>query len=178
MKFLSIFTLILTVFAFTACDDDGGSGNSQYNGIYEVTTSQERTSCGSGEWNEMTLEEDFFLLEGIDFMGTPVIGWSFCTGQTSDTCDDSFDLMMSFVLEDGEWVQYMDSSSTMGETCWLSRTRGYIEKTDTGVIVTSTTWEGNVTLDAGEECDYELIDKYISELGCGRESVIEADKVN
>lgn len=172
----SIFTvIILSIFSLTGCDDDG-SGNSKYNGIYEITSAQEQIGCGEGNWTEMTTEEDYFLLEGTEFFGLPMIGFSFCTGETKDSCDDSFDLSMSFMKESGEWVNSSEYSMSSG-TCFLSRTQGTLEESETGVTITSITLEGTVELDAGDECDYELIDKYLDQLTCST-SVIEGTILN
>lgn len=174
LSFVSI--LLLTLSVLTACDDDPRSG-SEYDGFYQVTLYQERAACDDGEpWLDTDPVEPYFKLKAQSFFGTPIIGWISCSGATVDTCDDdTIDLMNTFSRKDGVWQQYMTTSSSGGgTTCWLTWRQGLPALTETGLTITVTQREAEITLEAGEECDPELVDKYWNQMDCVESSRLEA----
>ncbi len=178
MKIFPIISILFPILLLTACDDDPRSG-SEYNGFYQVTVYQERASCGDGEaWLDTDPVEPYFKLEAQSFFGTPIIGWISCDGSTADTCDDdTIDLMNTFSRKDGVWQQYMTTSSGSGGTCWLTWRQGLPALTETGLTITVTHREAEITLEAGEECDTELVDKYWNQMDCVGMSRLEATRL-
>ncbi|MBU1512385.1 hypothetical protein KKD52_18690 [Myxococcota bacterium] len=180
MKTTLIATLLICLPLFAACDD-GEPAGSEYNGFYQVTLSQERTSCSDQDaWTPSDIMEPYFKLKAQSLFGTPIVGWISCTGETEDTCDDeTIDLMGIFVKKDGTWQQYMTTSSSGGgETiCYLTYRQGIPALTESGLSITVTRWEGEITLEAGEECDPDLVDKYFDQMDCTQMEYLEATRL-
>ena len=179
MRVTLIVLVLFSATLFFACDDDGPAG-AEYNGLYQTTLSQERTSCSELDpWTPLDIMEPYFRLEAQSFFGTPIIGWIACTGPTVDTCEnDTIDLMNTFTKKDGVWQQYMTTSSSGGgTTCFLTYRQGIPALTETGLTITVTRWEGEITLEAGEECDTDLVDKYFDELECAQMEYLEATRL-
>ncbi len=179
MKKLPLSLILLALTLLAACDDDPRAG-SEYDGFYQVTLSQERAACGEEDpWTATEPDEPYFKLVAQSFFGTPIIGWISCSGATEDTCeDDTIDLMNTFARKDGVWQQYASSSSgTEGSPCWLTLRQGLPALTEAGISITVTRWEGEFTLEAGEECDTDLVDKYLDRMDCTGMEYLEATRL-
>ncbi|MBU1534828.1 hypothetical protein KKF84_05880 [Myxococcota bacterium] len=165
---MTLRTVIILAFLLgsVGCDDDSPAG-SEYNGTYELISHQESATCETPEWTDVEITDPYFRLHAESFFGTPIIAWNECTGNTDDTCDDSIDLMSTFTRIDGQWVQYMATSSFNGESiCLVTLRRGILEETDTGVIWNVTTKTGTLTVETEEECDPDLAQSREDELEC------------
>ncbi|MBN2725662.1 MAG: hypothetical protein JXR95_16475 [Deltaproteobacteria bacterium] len=173
-KLIIVFLLVSGSFSIGCDDGEPGDG---YNGLYHITLNQSRDQCGEGEWFDITPDYDYFFLEAANLFGTPIIGWSECTDDSKDTCDDYMNLELSFVKEDGVWMQQTMWSSQDINGCRLMIKEGLLANTDDGISISTTTIEGIVTLEEGDDCHYELIDKYFDQMSCTEELYLEAEKL-
>jgi hypothetical protein len=180
MKTTLFATALCTLQLFCACDD-GQRAGAEYDGFYQVTLSQERTSCNDQDaWTPSDIMEPYFKLRAQSFFGTPIVGWISCTGATEDTCDDdTIELTGTFIKKDGVWQQYMTTSSSGGSenSCYLSYRQGIPALTGTGLSLTVTRWEGEIMMEAGEECDPDLVDKYFDQMDCTQMEYLEATRL-
>ena len=160
-------------FALPACqaDDDEAAGPT---GTYEVQshTRTDMTCEGAGE--AVQGETELFALELDNFFGATVLGWHDCTSATD--CEEESDLFRSFVEEDGRWVLRSTFASGI-ESCSGSIEEGSTVQTDDGVRIEIRSYSGTIDLEAGEECDTDLVDAHFGELDCTTIEVIEARAV-
>jgi hypothetical protein len=174
MKFFLPVLVLITMSFSMGCDDDA---ETPFNGMYEMVTQQEKSTCDATEWTDITIIDPYFKLEHTSFFGTPIVAHYDCTGETSTTCDDSIQLNDTFIMIDGKWQTYMSSSYYDNGLCHVTLSKGTLESTETGIQWTVERKVGDISVDSEEECNTDLADTHENELTCDSLKYYAADHV-
>lgn len=160
------------IFALLACmliAACGGSGDSDFEGTYQVDRhTLNETDCDV-EGPEVTGGYDFFKLEMGDILGFPILEMFSCTSATE--CSDVNEFFFSKMQ--GKWTMQVQSSYELSDECHLNDTAGSLEGTDQGVRIEVKSSSAVITPSGGEECDPDLVEKYQEQMVCEEYEVLE-----
>ncbi len=169
---------ILIAMFFVSCSDDSGSDGSEYNGFYQMTSSQEKVAC-QGDWVNKELEFEYVRFKAGSFFGISVIGWTGCLEPTDASCDadDNFLSSGMFIKKDGVWQDYMTYSSYYDSTCNVGKETGYLDKENDIIFWDMINKKGEFTVANQDDCEPELADERENELTCESMEKYSAQKI-
>jgi len=156
----------ILVLGISAC---GGSNESNFEGVYQVTKHTLNDAACDAEGPDVTGGETHFKLETGDLMGFPILQYFPCTSATE--CEGAGDFF--FTKMQGDWIMQVQSSYELNDECHLEDTQGSLNGTELGVSIEVKTSQAAITPSGGEECDPELVDTYQDQMQCTEYEVVE-----